>query len=253
MVTYRGVVEYDGAAFCGSQMQAGDTPTVQAALEAAVKQVTGEPVRVTLASRTDTGVHAEGQVMAFTLTGERDLGLLLKSLNGVLPQTVSVQRLDEAPEGFHPRHDAVKKLYRYRIRHGRPRSPLFRGRALDLERRLDVTIMRTAVEMIEGKHEFRLFAQLAKDEEKKTRLDIDRVFLAEQDPFVELFFEGKAFLRKMVRRLAGSIIEVGCGNCHRDDLSAALTGKAQPGFRSITAKADGLTLVRIQYAGSWPE
>jgi tRNA pseudouridine38-40 synthase len=249
---FRGVVEYDGSGFSGSQWQAGGQVTVQGALESAIKRVTGEELRVLLSSRTDTGVHAEGQVMAFTLQTDRDPGLLIKSLNGVLNKEVSVQRLGEAPEGFSPRHDAESKIYRYRIRHGMPRSPLFRGRVLDLERSINGKLMQGAVACIEGNHEFRLFVTLNKAEKKKTRLDIDRAWIVEHDHLHELFFKGKGFLRKMVRRLVGSIIEVGYGKLSLADLKDALEGKEPLGFKCLTAAAEGLTLVRVWYPDGWP-
>jgi tRNA pseudouridine38-40 synthase len=136
----RATVAYDGTDFCGFQVQAAER-TVQGELEAALARITQEPVRVTAAGRTDSGVHAQGQVVAFRTKWRRSLPELHRAWNAVLPGDVAVQDLAEADEGFHPRFDARSRVYRYSVWNHPVRNPLLRRTTLWHPRPLSLEAM----------------------------------------------------------------------------------------------------------------
>src|SRR5438034_4321714 len=150
----RAVIEYDGTAFAGSQYQP-NARTVQGELEEALNRLTGERVRVRFAGRTDAGVHATGQVIAFCLSGRR-VGWreLQRRLNAVLPDDLAVRGMRATPRGFDPRREAVARVYRYRIRTAGAVRPLERHRTLEISDRLDVAAMRIAAASIAGERDF---------------------------------------------------------------------------------------------------
>src|SRR5947209_15196437 len=171
----RAIIEYDGTAFAGSQYQP-NARTVQGELEEALNRLTGERVRVRFAGRTDAGVHATGQVIAFCLSGRSPgrsprggtgggWGELQRRLNALLPDDVAVRAMRATHRGFDPRREAVARVYRYRIRTGGAMRPLQRHRTLEISDRLDVAAMRMAAASIAGKRDF---AALGGDEHGRT-------------------------------------------------------------------------------------
>src|ERR1043165_2626290 len=125
---YRATLAYDGTAYQGFQRQSGDTPTVQGTVERAIAQARGgQQVNISGAGRTDTGVHAIGQVIAFDLDWSHDDQALLRAINFHLPEDIALQDIRQQPD-FHPRHDAISRLYRYRILVAAHRQPLLRTR-----------------------------------------------------------------------------------------------------------------------------
>ncbi len=245
MPSFRLTLEYDGRDFEGWQVQPG-ARTVQGVLEAAVERVTGARVRVAGAGRTDSGVHAEGQVAALRAETRLDAPTLGRALNGVLPADLAVIRCEVAPERFDPRRDALSKLYRYALWNGEAPSPLRAGRALRVERPLDLPAMRRASRPLLGSHDFRSFQAAGSSVETSvrtlTRLDVVELAPGE----VHLYVAGSGFLRHMVRILAGTLLEVGRGRREPDSLAAVLAARdrSQAG---PTAPAHGLTLVRVCY------
>lgn len=246
MPNYRLTLEYDGAAFEGWQVQRGAHRTVQGALEAAVAQVTGETVRVHGAGRTDSGVHAEAQVASVALVSAREPEVLRRALAGVLPDDVVVRACAAVPDDFHPRFDALRKLYRYRIWNGAERSPLRRARWHWLRAPLDVQAMQRAALALEGEHDFAAFqaagTDVATSVRRLERLEVRGTAGAE----IELDAEGSGFLRHMVRILTGTLIEVGLGRRAPESMTGLLEGRDRT-QAGKTAPAHGLTLVRVDY------
>lgn len=247
MPTYRLIVEYDGSAFSGWQVQAQGAVTVQGALVDAVAQVSGERVAVTGSGRTDAGVHADGQVASFTLEHDWAADRLLRALNGVLPRAASVVRCEVAQPGFDALRDARGKRYRYRIWNGTTRSPLRAGRFAHVPRRLDLDAMAEAAAALVGEHDFRSFQAAGSDVlttvRRLHRLDVDGVPGGE----IHLIVEGTGFLRHMVRNLAGTLIEVGHGRRPADSMAALLEARCRD-EAGPTAPAEGLTLESVDYA-----
>jgi tRNA pseudouridine38-40 synthase len=246
----RAIVEYEGTAFAGSQVQP-DARTVQGELEEALNRLTGERVRVRFAGRTDAGVHATGQVAAFCLSprarvAEWSWAELQRRLNAVLPPDMAVRGLRAAPPGFDPRRDAVRRVYRYRIRMGGRQHPLDRHRTLEIDDRLDVAAMRAAAAAIPGERDF---AALGSDPHHRTVRHLTEVAILLRGDLVEVRVAGDAFLRGMVRSLVAVLLEVGRGRLAAEDVARlletrtrALDGKAAP--------ARGLTLERVIYSNT---
>lgn len=251
MRDFRLVLEYDGANFEGWQIQSGDCRTVQGCLQVAAEKISGSTARVQGSGRTDSGVHAEGQVAALSLDTVLDRCELLRALNGNLPRDMVVLSVDTAATGFDPRRQASSKLYRYAIWNGPLRSPLRSGRWLHFPRALDLAAMGAAAEILQGHHDFACF-QAAGSEVEQTvrelfRIDIQGVLEGE----IAIEVEGSGFLRHMVRNIVGTLLEVGIGKREPASMAALLESRdrAQAG---PTAQALGLTLVWVQYGDRTP-
>jgi tRNA pseudouridine38-40 synthase len=236
---FRATVEYDGTEFAGFQVQPG-ARTVQGELEAALARLTGgtrQPVQG--AGRTDAGVHASGQVIAFTYPGDLPIEGLTDALNGTLPPDVAVRDLRPAPIGFNPRYAARYREYRYTIWNG-PRSPLRERTSLWVRSSLDVAAMAEAASAFEGRHDFSAFGG-ADPQPVRTvhRLRVRKVGLA-----VEIDVRADAFLRGMVRRIVATLLAVGKGSLEPAMVPGLLATRA-PALRGASAPARGLCLRRV--------
>jgi tRNA pseudouridine38-40 synthase len=246
----RAVVEYDGTAFAGSQYQP-NARTVQGELEAALNRLTGERVRIALAGRTDAGVHATGQVVAFCIARRRrgegfSWPELQRRLNAVLPQDLAVRALRAASPGFDPRRDAVARVYRYRVRMGGRHRPLERHRTLEIGERLDVAAMRAAAAEIPGKRDF---AALGSDSHGQTVRHLLEVAVLRRGDLVEIRVRGDAFLRRMVRSIAAVLLEVGRGKLPPSAVAGLLAASSRA-LDGRAAPARGLTLERVIYSNT---
>jgi tRNA pseudouridine38-40 synthase len=237
------VVEYDGADFAGWAAQPG-LRTIEDTLAAGLRTVLREDVRLSVAGRTDAGVHATGQVVSIATTNAIPARRLLKACPALLPHDVSVRSVEEMPEGFDARRDAVARRYEYRILTGPP-SPLRRGRVLQHPGTLDLDALSAAARLIEGRHDFRAF----------TPSQTEHVFFARtvhvcrwdvRDDELVLTIEANAFLRHMVRILVGTVLLVGRGLWTVDRLTPLLRG-APRGAAGPTAPPHPLTLVGVTY------
>jgi tRNA pseudouridine38-40 synthase len=237
------LLEYDGTAYKGSQCQANG-PSIQAELEAAINNLTGESSRAAFAGRTDAGVHALGQVAVFDTMSRLSEPELLRGLNHFLPEDVVVQEVREAP-GFDPRRDATSRVYRYRIDNRPVRSPLTRGRAWHVPAPLDIGVMREAARGLEGRHNFAAFAA---PYEGTTRRTLARCEVSAIRAEVCVEMEAEAFLPHQVRRTVGALVEVARGHREPPWLAALLTD-AVPSSAGPAAPACGLYLVRVAYDG----
>ncbi len=161
LTRYRAVVAYDGTAYYGYQRQGGGTPTVQGAIETAIAQVTGEPATVSAAGRTDTGVHATGQVIAFDVAWKHAPEALWRAINANLPHDIALLSLSMADPEFHPRYDARSRMYEYVLYVAPARQPLLDRYAWHVPVRepLDVNAMQAAAGVLVGTHDFAAFGQ----------------------------------------------------------------------------------------------
>jgi tRNA pseudouridine38-40 synthase len=249
---------YDGTEFAGFQRQP-ETRTVQGVLEAALQRITQQPVQTRGASRTDAGVHAEGQVVAFATDRELAPERWLLAANRYLPADVAVQAAEACAPDYDPRFDALDKTYRYLFYLGLARQPLLRQRAWQLARDaqrarvvgrpvLDLPAMQLAAAAMHGTHDFRAFRAADDTRERSTRtlyeVRLIPEFRAEQD-LLSFEVRGDAFMKNMVRILAGTLVAVGRGRLTPEQVSALLTPGAQRSRHSETAPAHGLTLVHI--------
>jgi tRNA pseudouridine38-40 synthase len=238
-IRYRATVEYDGTEFAGFQSQSG-VRTVQGELEAALARLNGgarQPVDG--AGRTDAGVHATGQVIAFTDPGRLSVEALTESLNGTLPPDVAIRDLRRVPAGFHPRYAARYREYRYTIWNG-PRSPLLERTTLRVRNPLDTNAMARAATAFEGRHDFTAFGG-ADPQPVRT---VHQIRVRRDGNLVTIDVRADAFLPGMVRRMVAALISVGTGKIGEDAVAAALLERT-PAFRGAAAPARGLCLRRV--------
>ncbi|MES1158174.1 MAG: tRNA pseudouridine(38-40) synthase TruA [Haliangium ochraceum] len=240
----RTIVEYDGTDFSGWQRQIGRR-TVQGTLEEKVHELLGETVEVRGAGRTDAGVHAEGQVASLSLASRIPTGGLLRGLNTILPSDVAVIDVAEVDPAFDARFSARGKVYRYRIWNHFVRSPKHARTSWHLRRPLDLTAMRTCAATLCGEHDFRGFRASDCDRRNTVRV-IRRFDITRQGAIVDLEVEATAFLKNMVRILAGTLADVGRGKLDLATVSRVLEGGDRTAG-GVTAPARGLTLVRVIY------
>ncbi len=247
-VFFRVTVAYDGTDFLGWQAQdpGRGGRTVQGTLESSLAALAaGERVVVAGAGRTDTGVHAEGQVASFDLPRSMDPDALKRALNGLLPRDVRVLDVAPAPEGFHPRRSAVSKLYRYVLDTGPVQLPTRRRFAGHVPWTLDTSSVAAAAALYKGVHDFGSLAS-AGGSVTTTERKVTRSEAFFQDTTLVYEVEANGFLRRMVRSMVGGLIAVGRGATSLDDLRAAMAARDRRAWPA-PAEARGLTLVRVDY------
>lgn len=242
--TLRLVVEYDGTGLAGWQRQDGQ-PTVQGWLEKAFQHMTGQAPLVRGAGRTDAGVHAEGQVASVELVSRIPALGFLRGLNTHLPPQIAVLEVSDVPAGFDARHHARGKIYRYQVWNHPVRSPRLCRYAWHVYDPLDLHAMREAAAALLGEHDFRAFRSSDCDRTNTVRI-LRRIELARSAALVTIEVEGTAFLRNMVRIIAGTLVGVGKGKMTAADVARVLASGDRT-KAGVTAPACGLTLVKVIY------
>lgn len=247
MPRYRLTIEYDGRPYNGFQAQASQ-PSVQGALEAAVKAFTGQAIRVAAAGRTDTGVHATGQVVHVDLERDWPAETVMNALNAHLTrEAVSVLDASVAPEGWHARFSANERRYLYRILNRRAPPALDKGKVWHMKKAMDADAMHAAAQVLVGLHDFTTFRDMACQSKSPLKtLDVARVFRVGEE--VCLVFEARSFLHRQVRSMTGTLVEVGVGRWTADDVRAALEAKDRTACGPV-APSDGLYLTGVGYEG----
>jgi tRNA pseudouridine38-40 synthase len=241
--TLRLDIEYDGAGFAGWAAQPG-LRTVEATLAAALATLLGEDVALSVAGRTDAGVHAAAQVASLATASDLAPERLVRGLAGILPEDVAVRAVSEAPPGFDARRDAVARRYEYRVLLGPP-SPLRRGRVLRHPGDLDLEAMSEAAALVVGTHDFRAFTPTRTEHVFFHRTVTVCRWERREDELV-FTVEADAFLRHMVRVLVGTMLLVGRGTWPPERLAALLRG-APRGAAGPTAPPHALTLTGVAY------
>jgi tRNA pseudouridine38-40 synthase len=238
-------LEYDGTGLSGWQRQ-DNASSVQQHLEAALEGMVRAPVRVCGASRTDAGVHAEGQVAHFHTEANIPTRGFRRGLNTLLPPSIAVLECVETTPDFHARFSARGKHYRYLLVTRPERSPLLRTRAWHRPRPLDIAAMRRAAEHMLGERDFSALRAAGCTARTSTRR-VDVVDIRQPEPgFMVIDVRGNAFLRNMVRIMAGTLVAVGEARLRADDIPDILAARDRR-RAGQTAPAHGLTLVRVFY------
>jgi tRNA pseudouridine38-40 synthase len=245
MGSYRLDIEYDGSGFSGWAHQAG-LRTVQGELETALETVMREPVTLTVAGRTDAGVHALGQVASFQ-TDAAVPGDLGRRLNGLCPRDVAVTAAGPAPDGFDARADATSRSYLYRLLTRRPSSPFERGRALWWPHAVDRGALDVCAAALVGRHDFTAFTPTQTDHVHFERIVFAAAWEELSGDVLAFRIRADAFMRSMVRVLVGTMLEVSSGRRSVENLVQLLRGapRAQAGE---TAPAHGLYLESVAYS-----
>jgi tRNA pseudouridine38-40 synthase len=245
MPRYRLTLEYDGGPFNGFQAQA-DLPTVQGAVEAAVKAFCGEDVRLQAAGRTDTGVHACGQVIHIDLAKDWRPEVVMNALNAhLVPKPVAVLSAEVAAEGFHARFSARERRYLYRILNRAAPAALDAGRVWRVKKPLDAEAMHAAGQHLVGHHDFTTFRDV-NCQARSPMKTLDEVRIWREGEEVRLAFASRSFLHRQVRSMTGTLAEVGVGRWSEADLVAALEARDRKACGPV-APAHALSLVSVGY------
>lgn len=244
MARYQIILAYDGSGFSGSQRQA-KSRTVQSELERALSKLGWEGKSVLLAGRTDSGVHASGQVAAFDLEWQHPADELVAALNGNLPLDMAVRAARSAPDDFHPRFDALARQYRYRVFCQPLRDPLREHYAWRVWPALDRQTLEQAAGLFLGQHDFSAFGTPPKPGNSTIRT-VTRAEWRAQDDEWTFDVRADAFLYRMVRKLVHTQVTVGQGRLPMQAIADALAArpKSLPGG---LAPASGLTLIEVIY------
>jgi tRNA pseudouridine38-40 synthase len=239
-------VSYDGTDFRGWQTQPG-LRTVQETLEAAITAVTGDArVRANASGRTDSGVHAVGQVVNFYTASELTAAVLVRAVNAHLPADVVVRDAADVPQAFDANRDAVRKLYRYVLHDGPVPDIFLRRYAHHVKRRLDAEAMRRASRLLLGRHDFHSFETDWPNRLSSIRT-ITRLTVSRWADFIWIDVEADGFLYNMVRAIAGTLVNVGRGYWPESRVAEILTAEDRR-EAGPTAPPEGLFLMRVTYA-----
>jgi tRNA pseudouridine38-40 synthase len=239
----RAVVSYDGTDFLGFQWQSKGR-TVQGVLEGVLGGLGVLASRVVCSGRTDSGVHAMGQVVAFRLVWTHPLAELQRALNAVLPADVSVRDVQPALEGWHPRFSAVRRYYRYTVLSQPVRSPLLRRTAYWLPQSLDLVALQRAGQRLLGEHDFASFGRPTQGD--NTVRYLFAIDWQQDGSLFTLDVTGNAFLRGMVRSLVGTMLQVGMGSWPETRVTEVLQARDRS-VAAAPAPGCGLCLMHVDY------
>jgi tRNA pseudouridine38-40 synthase len=273
MTTFKITLSYDGTGYVGWQRQANGV-SIQELIEDALRELDGRAVTATGAGRTDAGVHALGQVAAFTIARDLAPCALVRALNAHLPRAVRVLTAEETPATFHPRFGASTKTYRYRLWRDEVMSPFERAYAWHVPGPLDVDAMRAAAALLEGRHDFAAFQATGSSvattvreiyasrivdcglrtgqestTQSTTQSETQSATRNPQSAILCYEVSGSGFLRHMVRIIVGSLVEIGRGRQPVDWIDRVIATRDRSSA-GPTAPPHGLFLVRVEYAGA---
>lgn len=237
-------VAYDGTNYHGWQLQDNGI-TIEAELNRCLTELLGEEIKVIGASRTDSGVHALGNVAVFDTVNRMPAKKISYALNQRLPEDIRIQKSEEVADDWHPRHCESRKTYEYRIYRGEFPMPVKRLYSHFVYTPLDVGKMREAAAYLEGEHDFKSFCQTGAQVESTVRT-LYSLWVEEQDSDLVIRVCGNGFLYNMVRIIAGTLIEVGQGKREPESMLEVLSALDR-GAAGPTAPANGLTLVKYEF------
>lgn len=238
-------IEYNGDAFSGYQLQSHGTRTVQGELEDALSIVANEPVRLTCAGRTDTGVHATGQVVHFDTAVQRELKAWMLGSNTNLPSDVAVHWVREVTQNFSARFSAISRSYRYILYNRRIRSAVFPNNVAWSYEAFDEYAMNQAAQHLLGEHDFSAFRSSRCQANHAVRV-MQKISVTRQNDYLILDIKGNAFLHHMVRNIMGTLMVIGRGEQPVHWMRELLEGKDRK-CAGMTASPVGLYLVNVEY------
>jgi len=251
MARWKILLAYDGSDWAGWQKQPNATG-IQELLEKRLHQMTGQEVRVLGAGRTDAGVHAWGQVAHLDLDWAHEPSVLGKALQSGLPRSILIRDVARVADDFHARFSAQAKRYVYRFYEGRA-DPFAARVAWSLGAwRLDLDAMRTAADTLLGEHDFSAFGANPRDDRKESPLKrMDRLSVHREGPYVTLVTEASGYLYKMVRSLAGCLVDVGRGKLSPPAFADILPSRTRTSV-VVTAPPEGLFMAGVDYGEGFP-
>ena len=242
MTNIRLTMEYDGTNYKGWQRQEGK-PTIQGSLEYALKKVTKKEITTFGASRTDAGVHALCQTVTFdndTIIPPKNLHI---ALNDILPRDIFITKLEKVKSGFHARHSAKIKSYRYTVYNGKDRKVFLKNFVWYWRFPLDIKKMKAAAKFLLGRHDYRPFS--CDEERENTLRTVDKIKIFKIKDMVFIDVTAKSFLRRQVRMMAGFLVQAG-GSRVKPEIAKEIFNKTA-GIKPLVAPASGLCLTKIKY------
>jgi tRNA pseudouridine38-40 synthase len=245
------LMEYDGSCYHGFQLQK-DLPTIQGEIEEALKMLTGDRIRVVAASRTDTGVHARGQVVSFRTSSLLAPGTFVSGLNYYLPGDIAVKAAYRADNSFNVRSHALSREYNYYILNSQTRSPMWKGFSYLVTRELDVEAMNLACQSLVGEHDLSSFASNLGVEIKSTRRRVYQARVYRDGELVVFNIIANSFLPHQVRNTVGTLIRVGLGRMTLGEFHSIMEAK-KFGLAGPAAPACGLCLMKVNYKKDFGE
>ena len=245
MPRYRLTIEYDGQPYKGFQAQE-TLPSVQGSIERAVKAFSGQTLRLQAAGRTDTGVHATGQVIHIDLEREWRPEVVRDALNAhLMPEPIAIIDAQVAEGDWHARFSATERRYIYRILNRKSPPALDRGKVWHLKKPLDAEAMHDAAQVLIGNHDFTTFRHMQCQAKSPIKtMDVARVWREGEQVLLE--FASRSFLHRQVRSMTGTLAEVGIGRWSASDVKAALEARDRKACGPV-APADGLYLMGVKY------
>ena len=238
-------IEYDGTAYAGWQCQKPRLKTIQQIMEAVLRRILQEKIKLAVSGRTDAGVHAQAQVANFKTGASLTLEKLQKALNGLLPGDIAVVRVEEERPGFHSRFSAKSKVYRYMILNRNYPSALLRKTVYFYPHPLNIRLMQSESKALLGRHDFSSF-QASGSKVKDSRRTIKGIRVFKEGDLLNIDIEADGFLYNMVRNIVGTLIEVGRGRFPRGSLKKILRLRNRK-FAGPTAPARGLCLLKVEF------
>ena len=245
------VVAYEGTNYCGWQIQPSGI-TIEAVLNKALSELLGETIKVTGASRTDSGVHSLGNVAVFDTDTRIPPEKICYALNQRLPEDIVVQSSCEVAPDFHPRHCYSEKTYEYRILNRKIPIPTLRKDTYFYYRNLDVEKMKRAAAYLVGTHDFKSFCSIHTTVEDTVRTILSCEVEKSLEDIITIRVKGTGFLYNMVRIIAGTLVQVGVGEKEPEDILEILEKKDRSAA-GPTAPAHGLTMIGIEYKNKGEE
>ena len=251
MFNFKLQIEYDGTHYYGWQVQNSKSSvyqsnkTIQFVLEKVLKQILQEDIKLTVAGRTDSGVHALSQVANFKSSTKMPLIRLRWGVNCMLPEDIKVTRIQKVGLDFNSRFCAKSKIYRYTILNRKYSSPLSAGKVYFFHHPLDTGLMRREAKSLLGRHNFASF-QAAEDRQRNPLRTIKRIKIIEDNDFIYIDIEADSFLYNMVRNIVGTLLEIGRGRFPKGSMQKILKSRNRR-EAGPTLPAKGLCLVNVKY------
>jgi len=244
-------IEYNGQHFSGWQIQKKGQRTVQDEIQNVLKKIFKEKIKLIGSGRTDSGVHALGQVANFSTPATMSTPRIVQALNANLPLDIGIIQAEKAPLDFHAQYSVKSKTYRYSILHRHSRSSLHSRFSLHYPYKLNISLMRKEVQVLIGRKDFRSFqgsnpTNRLKTDPKSTIRTIKSIKIYKKGYFLYIDIEANGFLYKMVRNIVGTLLEIGRGKLPKGSMRKILNKKDRV-HAGGTAKAHGLALLQVQY------
>ncbi|MFD0048945.1 tRNA pseudouridine(38-40) synthase TruA [Actinomycetes bacterium NPDC127524] len=245
MNNYKMTIQYDGGRYKGWQRLGSGDDSIQGKIENVLTELAGEKIEIIGSGRTDAGVHALAQIANFKMSEGKTESEIMEYLNRYLPQDISVVEVISVPDRFHARYNAKEKTYLYKIWNEQYTNPFMRKHSMHVDQMLDITKMEAACQYFIGKHDFTAFSN-AKSKKKSMVREIYSIDIEENAGFIEIRVRGNGFLYNMVRKMVGTLIEVGLGEIEAESIPGILESKERVQTGRM-AYAEGLYLEKVDF------